>query len=102
MLLNIAQPTIPQHSCCQGWPLSFSHQASLLPYPAASTTYWLRTYLVNSADGSWTEQGVAAEAGASPVTRILPAGVYRFAMFAKNTNGDGPASDLTDPITVGE
>ena len=36
------------------------------------------------------------------MTRNLPAGVYRFAMFASNTNGEGPDSDLTDPITVGE
>ncbi|PRW20837.1 Ig-like domain repeat [Chlorella sorokiniana] len=70
---------------------------------AAATTYWLRTYLVNSADGTWAEQGTAAEISRTDATveRTLYAGVYRFAMFTRNVNGDGPDSDLTDPVTVG-
>lgn len=69
---------------------------------AAGTTYWLRTHLVNSADRSWAEQGSPVQADATPVVRVLYAGVYRFAMFARNANGDGPASYLSDPVTVGE
>ena len=82
--------------------MSLTHQADLPAPRAAATTYWLRTYLVDTTTGSWTEQGAAVKADASPVARTLPAGVYRFAMFANNTNGDGPDSDLTDPVTVGE
>ncbi|PRW20918.1 fibronectin type III domain-containing [Chlorella sorokiniana] len=70
------------------------------PDPAA-TAYWLRTYLVNSATGTWAEQGAPVTADAGTVTRTLPAGVYRFALYANNTNGDGPLSDLSDPVTVG-
>ncbi len=74
------------------------------PLCPAATAFWLRTYLVNTATGAWTEQGAAAEISRDDTTvvRTLPAGVYRFAMFANNTNGDGPDSDLTDPVIVGK
>lgn len=73
---------------------------------AADTTFWLRTYLLNTASGAWEQQGGAdaiAYAGSGPwdLPRDLYAGVYRFVMFGRNVNGDGPDSDLTDPVTVG-
>ena len=77
-----------------------SHYPLLCP-PCAGTTYWLRTYLINAAEGTSAEQGAAEQVTASPVDRTLYAGVYRFDMFAQNSNGDGPISDISDPVTVG-
>lgn len=77
------------------------------PHPAADTTFWLHTYLVNSTDGTWSQQGEPAVIpydGSGPweLPRDLYAGTYRFALFGRNVNGDGPDSDLTDPVAVGE
>ena len=63
--------------------------------------------MINTTDGTWAQQGETAAIpydGSGPwdLPRDLYAGVYRFIMFGRNVNGDGPDSDLTDPITVGK